>query len=54
MAKFKVILERVETITKQGTVLVEADSAWWGPASRLCELRALRRRQSTPLRANSG
>ena len=27
MAKFKVILERVETITKQGTVMVEASTA---------------------------
>jgi hypothetical protein len=27
MAKFKVILERVETITKQGAVMVEASTA---------------------------
>jgi hypothetical protein len=27
MAKFKVILERVETITKQGAVIVEASTA---------------------------
>jgi hypothetical protein len=27
MAKFKVILERVETITKRGTVMVEAKTA---------------------------
>jgi hypothetical protein len=27
MAKFKVILERVETVTKQGAVMVEASTA---------------------------
>jgi hypothetical protein len=27
MAKFKVVLERVETITKQGAVMVEASTA---------------------------
>jgi hypothetical protein len=36
MAKFKVILERVKTITKQGTVMVEASTAEGGQADHPC------------------